>query len=132
MEKKPARVFHVRIGDLDGRAVIIFGGKGGAGRSIEVCVPAEGWTAIDVDVRRKLAASENAAHPPIPGQWAPTHHEDAGQMKTGTTDDGRVLLIARLGLPDEVRLSMDRSTARALADSLAEEASRGDPPKTAH
>lgn len=132
MAKAPAKVFHVRIGEIEGVPVVIFGAKDSAGRSVEACIPVAGWDAVSADVSRRIAATANAATPITPGQWAPSRHQDAEQMKVGTTDDGKVLLIARLGLPDEVRLSMPQSTARDLAAILAEEASREGASRSEH
>ncbi|MFG1211036.1 hypothetical protein V5F72_01280 [Xanthobacter flavus] len=99
---------------------------------MEACIPANGWDAVVADVAKRIAAAQNAGSTIIPGQWVPSRHQDAEQMKVGTTDDGKVLLIARLGLPDEVRLSMPPTTAQELAASLAEEASRDMASKSSH
>lgn len=132
MAKKPAKVMATRVGELEGRAVVVLTGKDGAGRPVEMCIPVEGWDAVHADGQNKIIAAKNQEHAFIPGQWIPSIQKEAGQMRAETTDDGKVVLMVRLGLPDELRLSMAPSTAHELSDALRASADQCSPRTAAH
>ena len=127
MAKTPARIMRSEARVVDGRHVIVFCGKDSAGRSVEMCIPAEGLEAAFVESAKRLTAAQNQASRATAQEWAQSRHLPAEVCRVATTDDGKVVLTARLGLPDEVSLSFDPDTAREIADSLRNEASRIDP-----
>lgn len=118
MAKQPLRTMGLEVREVDGLRLVIFKAKDSVGRDIEMSVPAEGWDAIYEDGAAKIMAAANASTPVKPGEWVRSFHREGVPAKVGTTDDGKVLLIARLGLPTETRLSFDRSDALALSREL--------------
>ena len=122
MAKAPIKIMGMRVGQIDGRDMLIFQGKDGIGRPMEMCVPTNGWDIIHEEGRKQIASAFNLANPTDPDRWVPSVHPDGAPFQLGTTENGKVALIARQGLPGEVRLSLDRNTALELSQALREQA----------
>lgn len=132
MAKEPLKVAGLEVRTVEGVRLMVFRAKDSSGRDIEMSVPAEGWDAVYEDGTAKIMAAANASTPVKPGEWVRSFHRVGTPAKVGTTDEGKVLLIARLGTPTETRLSFDRSDALALSRELFSTADRLPAPPGKH
>lgn len=105
---------------VDGHPAIVLVAVDARGRETKVAIPANGWQAIFAEGARQIETIFNQSVPTMPGGWSQSIHRPGAPAQLGTTDDGKALLIACVGRPDEVSLSFDRQDALDLAQGLRE------------
>ena len=81
----------------------------------EVAVPAEAFLALAPKARQHLQSTNT---PLVAGEWVAARYYQASQIRTGTTDNGRVALQFDPGSDSEICLSLDPKTARDLGQAL--------------
>ena len=114
----------MRVETVNGQISIVFLGQGANGELLRIAVPGKGWDALTAEGRRQLEAAFNQAQKDPMKAWVPVVSRPGAPAQVSSTEDGKVLLIARDGHPEEVSLWFDRSDALALAASLVEWANR--------
>lgn len=83
----------------------------------EVAVPAEIFLALAPRAKQLLNSTNT---PVVAGQWVAALYHPVDQIRTGTTDNGRVALQFDPGTESEVLLSLDPQTARDLGQVLVD------------
>jgi len=122
MPSEPVKIIGMQVKQVDGVAAIVFVGHEPGGEVVELCVPTAAWDEVHQEGQRMISTAFNLANPPAPGHWTPSQHQDGAPFELATSETGRILLVGRMGLPGEVRLSLDRATALALSESLKDRA----------
>jgi hypothetical protein len=96
----------------------VFIGKDETGADVEMMFPAEGIQAVFNDAAIKIQAHQNASLRSHDSEWFRSFHREETPAQIGSTTDGKVVLIARHGLPDETRLSFSPQHAIELSEAL--------------
>lgn len=122
MADAPARILGSRVMEIHGHVVFVFTGKDETGADVEMMFPAEGIQAILNDAEIKIQAHQNAVLRSHDNEWYRSFYREGTPAKIGTTLDGKVLLIARHNLPDEIRLSFAPQHAQEISEALRIEA----------
>jgi hypothetical protein len=65
----------------------------------EVIVPAEAFLVLASKARQHLNSTKTDL---VAGEWVPARYQPVGQIRTGTTDDGRVALQFDPGTDSEI------------------------------
>jgi hypothetical protein len=81
----------------------------------EVHVPAEAFLVIASKARQYLNSTAASL---VAGEWIAARYQRIDQIRTGTTDDGRVALQLDPGKEHEICLSLEPKTARELGQAL--------------
>lgn len=132
--KKPAKVMRAEAREVDGRLCFVLIGKDGAGRPVELAIPAEGLQPVYAEAVRRLDAYRAQQGREQFGEYHTTVTSPGTPATVGTmttTDGETVVLIVRQGTPAEMNLSFSPSDARALArafDRMADQAEQGEGP----
>ena len=84
----------------------------------EVIVPAEAFLVLASKARQFLNSTNSAL---VAGEWIAARHYPVSQIRTGTTDDGRVALQFDPGTDSEICLSLDPKTALELGRRLTDQ-----------
>lgn len=117
MSKTPTRVMAMDVREIDGKMVVVLRGKDKIGRNVEMMIPTEGWDAVFADGASRINAFRNAQDEPV-GGWSRSFHHAGVPCRVASTDDGKVLVIARHRLPSEVRLLFEKADAQAVAQEI--------------
>jgi hypothetical protein len=110
--KKPLRVMSTRFEKVESMPIAILICEDGT----EVLVPAEAFVVLAARARQYLSSTKTNL---IAGEWVAARYQPVGQIRTGTTDNGRVALQLDPGTDSELCLSLDPKTARELGQLLA-------------
>ena len=84
----------------------------------EVIFPAEAFLVLAPKARQLLNSTKSAL---IAGEWIAARHHPVSQIRTGTTDNGRVALQFDPGTDSEICLSLDPKTALDLGRRLTDQ-----------
>ncbi len=83
----------------------------------EVLMPAEVFLVLSSRARQYLNSTNS---PTVAGEWIAARYQSVHQIRTGTTDNGRVALQFDPGTDSEICLSFDPKTARELGQALVD------------
>ena len=128
---KTTKVTNMVVEEVEGRAVLVLLGKDSLRRDVRMSLPIEGLSEIFAQAALLADTHFKNQNPDLVAGWrrSQARHPEAFQL--GATDDGKVLLNYRFSNGLGTDLSLDRSTALALAEEMKETAERLPPSSTA-
>jgi len=124
MADAPTFILGSRVIEIEGKPVFVFVGKDASGSDIEMMFPVEAIPAVFNDAMIKIEAHQNSSARLAGAEWARSFYREGTPAKISSTLDGKVILMARFGLPTEIHLSFDPQHAQELSEALRTEADK--------